>query len=206
LSILRISYLTLFAFFVFIVIAATSGVNFPGDIAVSVWADKTQAPCLDFILPLVTSLGDFPYYIFAGLLLGLAFWLAGKRTEALFIIAAPGIGAVISFFLKLFIDRPRPIDDLLQNSFPSGHTVFTSTLMGMTIYFMPQIIKNKKICVALQITAGLLILLVGLSRLYLQRHWLSDVLAGLTIGILIVIPVIILYKCIRKEKTNARTA
>ncbi len=198
-SIFRIAYSMLLVLLVFIIIAVVSGMNFPGDIAVSIWMTDVQSPFLDAAMPVVSYLGAFPYCIIASLIIGLVFWLLRKRIESLVIIGVPYIGVIISYILKFLIDRPRPLDDGLENSFPSGHTIYTSILIGLVIYFLPQVVKNKTWCLVLRIIAGLVIVLMGFSRLYLQLHWLSDVLSSLVIGILVIFPAIISYKFLLKR-------
>lgn len=196
----RIAYLMLLFLLLFIIIAVVSGMSFPGDVPVNEWINGIQSPFLDSSMPLVSFLGAFPYCIIASLLAGLVFWLFKKKIESLFIIGIPYIGVCISYMLKFIIDRPRPVDDLLENSFPSGHTIYTFILMGSIIYFLPQLVKNSTLCNLLQIAAGLVIVLMGFSRLYLRQHWLSDVFSALIIGILVLVPAIILYKYIMKRE------
>jgi undecaprenyl-diphosphatase len=184
----------------FIIVAVVSGMNFPGDASFNALINGIQSPFLDSSMPLVSYLGAFPYCIFASLLAGLIFWLFKKKIESLFIIVIPYISVCISYVLKFLIYRPRPVDDLLGNSFPSGHTIYTSILMGTIIYFLPQLVKNGLLCKMLQIAAGFVIALMAFSRLYLQQHWLSDVLAGLIIGTLVLVPAIILYKYVMKRE------
>jgi undecaprenyl-diphosphatase len=184
----------------FIIIAVVSGMSFPGDASVSEWINGIHSPFLDSSMPIISYLGAFPYCIIASLLIGLIFWLFKKKIESLFIIAVPYIGVCISYTLKFLIDRPRPLDDFLENSFPSGHTIYTSILMGSVIYFLPQLVKNKICRILLQTAAALVIALVGFSRLYLQQHWLSDVFSSLIIGILVLVPAIILYKYVMKRE------
>jgi undecaprenyl-diphosphatase len=184
---------------VFIIIAVISGMSFPGDAAVNNWMNGIQSGFLDSAMPVVSYLGAFPYCIIASLIIGLIFWFLRKRIEAIVITGVPYIGVVISYVLKFLIDRPRPLEDSLENSFPSGHTIYTSMLMGLIIYFLPQVIKNKTWCLILRIIAGLVITAVGFSRLYLQVHWMSDIVSSLIIGMLVIIPAIILYKYLLKR-------
>jgi membrane-associated phospholipid phosphatase len=200
LSIYRIAYLMLFVLLLFILIAVVSGMSFPGDIPVNLWINGIQSSFLDSTMQLISYPGAFPYCIIFSLLSGLIFWLFKKKIESLFIIVVPYIGVCISYTLKFLIDRPRPLDDLLENSFPSGHTIYTSILMGLIIYFLPLAVKNSTLCKMLQIAAGLLIALMGFSRLYLQQHWLSDIISSLIIGILVLVPAIILYKYVMKRE------
>jgi len=197
LSIYRIAYLMLLVLLVFITIAVVTGMSFPGDTSVSEWINNIQSPFFDALMPVVSYLGAFPYCIIASLLAGLAFWLFKRRIESLFIVIVPYIGVSISYILKFLIERPRPFEDSLQNSFPSGHTIYTSILLGLIIYFIPQVIKNKTWCNAVQIFA---VILMGFSRIYLQYHWLSDVLASLIIATLVIVPAIIIYKYLMKRE------
>ena len=199
-SIYRIAYLMLLVLLVFITIAVVTGMSFPGDTSVSEWINNIQSPFFDALMPVVSYLGAFPYCIIASLLAGLAFWLFKRRIESLFIVIVPYIGVSISYILKFLIERPRPFEDSLQNSFPSGHTIYTSILFGLIIYFIPQVIKNKTWCNAVQIFAVLYIILMGFSRIYLQYHWLSDVLASLIIATLVIVPAIIIYKYLMKRE------
>ncbi len=198
-SIFRIAYFMLLFLLVFIIIAVISGMSFPGDAAVNNWMNGIQSGFLDSAMPVVSYLGAFPYCIIASLIIGLIFWFLRKRIEAIVITGVPYIGVVISYVLKFLIDRPRPLEDSLENSFPSGHTIYTSMLMGLIIYFLPQVIKNKTWCLILRIIAGLVITAVGFSRLYLQVHWMSDIVSSLIIGMLVIIPAIILYKYLLKR-------
>ena len=195
-----IAYLVLLVLLLFIIIAVALGMSFPGDSPVSEWINGIQSPFLDSSMTFISYLGAFPYCIIASLLIGLIFWLFKKKIESLFVVAVPYIGVCISYALKFLIDRPRPVDDFMENSFPSGHTIYTSVFMGLIIYFLPQLVKNRAACIILQIAAGLVIALVGFSRLYLQQHWLSDVLSSLVIGILVFIPAIIIYKYAMKRE------
>ncbi|NLL89947.1 MAG: phosphatase PAP2 family protein [Dehalococcoidales bacterium] len=201
-SIHRTAYLMLLVFLVFIIIAVISGMSFPGDAAFNNWINGIQCGFLDSAMPLVSYLGAFPCCIIASLIIGLICWLLRKRIAALFIAGVPYIGVVISYLLKFLIDRPRPLEDGLANSFPSGHTIYTSILMGSIIYFLPQMVKNKAWCTVLQIIAGLVIAIMIFSRLYLQQHWLSDVLSSLIIGILVIVPAIIVYKYLLKRDSK----
>ncbi len=96
-------------------------------------------------------------------------------------------GQVVKNIMKEIINRPRPenpfglISD--SSSFPSGHSIL-SVFFFMAIYYLftPYInIKWRKLVQSLLIFAIFLILF---SRLFVQMHYLSDVVVGLIIGIL----------------------
>ena len=80
---------------------------------------------------------------------------------------------VIVWGMKEIIGRKRPLDDVVGTpAFPSGHTAYAfagATLLGN---------RYPKLRIPLYIGAGL----VGLTRIYLGRHYLSDVIAGAAVG------------------------
>lgn len=88
---------------------------------------------------------------------------------------------------KLLFMRTRPsLEHLVTEtsySFPSGHSSGSVLLYGTLVLLLPQFIKNRKICLSLQIFLSLGIFLIGISRVYLGVHYPSDVLAGFCFGL-----------------------
>ena len=91
--------------------------------------------------------------------------------------------ACINIILKNIFDRPRPSQYRLIEqsgfSFPSGHSMASMAFYGYFIYLSYKYIKNKKIRYSLCTILTILILLIGISRIYLGVHYASDVIAGL---------------------------
>ncbi len=90
------------------------------------------------------------------------------------------------FIIKIIVDRPRPLGSAIYNeldgSMPSGHAAASIFIYGFIIYlitkFWPKDSRRNWVIYSLL----LLILLIGFSRLYLDVHFLSDVLAGYILG------------------------
>lgn len=84
--------------------------------------------------------------------------------------------------LKQIIQRQRPLFPHLQHakgySFPSGHTMIALSFYGYLLYLTYHLVKRKWLRNTLYILFGSLILLVGLSRIYLGVHFASDVIGG----------------------------
>ena len=105
------------------------------------------------------------------------------------------VNLVLSFvtnrILKFIIRRPRPerIQILAEKgySFPSGHSMVAFAYYGFLIYLVNKNIKNTKIKYPLMIFLSLLILFVGISRVYLGVHYVTDVLGGYVFGFIYLI-------------------
>ncbi|RAU81562.1 phosphatase PAP2 family protein [Pontibacter arcticus] len=121
--------------------------------------------------------------------LATVFFLYKRRFVAIvaFWLVMAGVGLSVQYG-KTYIQRDRPADVAYYQehnySFPSGHATTSMALYGMLAYFLMRRLKKgvqRRLVLA---AAVILILLVGLSRIYLGVHFLSDVLAGYLLGIL----------------------
>ena len=119
------------------------------------------------------------------LVIGVTLFLLKKRKNALLLVVAMTGNTVILGALKMFVYSPRPLNELVletDNSFPSGHTTSTVVLFGSLTFFAWQIWKSTRTKAVSSILVATLALLVGFSRIYLNVHWLTDVLGGYFLG------------------------
>lgn len=125
------------------------------------------------------------FYVLVGVS---AFWFyrKGYWRLALFVIATPLVGGVISTAVKVMVDRPRPeLDEPIAHafgkSFPSGHAMTSTVAYGtLLLAFMPMIPPRwRPRAIAAYVV---LVLLIAASRLGLGVHYLSDVLGGIVLG------------------------
>jgi membrane-associated phospholipid phosphatase len=141
------------------------------------------------IMEFFTFLGTHIFLIPANLAL-IAYFLFIKKHKWYSIkipaIALSSMG--LMFALKNFFNRPRPNIPLLFEakgmSFPSGHALMSVTFYGLLIYIIFKTYRDKDwkwVPISLLI---ILIIIIGLSRIYLRVHYASDVLAGYCIGFL----------------------
>ena len=148
-----------------------------------------QSPILDFIMIFVSSFGDGLFTVITFFAFAFALLLKGYRRASYFSFLI-WIGPLLSWVLKFLIARPRPEGFLLEGyslppdfSFPSGHVVFYTIFFGLVaIYskYLPNLSNSgRKILFAV---SGFLIVLVGISRVYLGVHWPTDVIGGYLLG------------------------
>lgn len=109
-----------------------------------------------------------------------------KWRYAVITFLSAGGGLIISAFVKELIARPRPEFALITEydySFPSGHALMVTVFFTLIIYFFARSIKSilwREISISLSVLA---IILTMFSRVYLEVHWLSDVVAGCSLGL-----------------------
>lgn len=98
-----------------------------------------------------------------------------------------GIVTLLNILLKNILQRPRPTEyriiDESGYSFPSGHSMVSMAFYGFIIYLIYKYIKNEYIKCFLITIISILIVTIGISRIYLGVHYTSDVLAGFLISI-----------------------
>ena len=141
------------------------------------------------IMNFITFFGKHEFLIPANLLL-IAYYLFLKKHKWYSIkIPAIAISSLLLMFgLKRLFARERPVGQLLEEaknfSFPSGHALMSVTFYGLMAYIAWHSIKNKTAKWIIIVLLIGWIILIGLSRLYLRRHYYSDVAAGFAMGFL----------------------
>lgn len=136
----------------------------------------------------ITTLGSNWWVIFVGTVSGLTLRNLGYRSLATFLVLSIGGGILMSFALKYGFQRPRP--DLLvhetkvyTSSFPSGHAMVSALAYSALVYVVSCVCHNKGVTGILTLAATLIVLFVGISRVFLAVHWPTDIIAGWLAGV-----------------------
>ena len=147
-----------------------------------------RTPIVTHFMVIVTQFGGW-LVITAGSLLVITYLLFRKRIDYLisYIVAILG-GNILFLILKNVIRRGRPISETALVwaggwSFPSGHSVMSVIFYGIITYFIVHDLRSWKSSALMMTVVAFVIVLIGLSRIYLQVHYLSDVIAGFAGGL-----------------------
>ena len=157
------------------------------DLRVANWFHAHARPGLTTLMLFITNWHDTIGTLVMTALFGL--WLLARRARYWLLslaVAVPG-GMLLNVLLKYSFQRVRPQFDnpfvtLVTYSFPSGHTVAATLFYGLLAAYLCCLPVRWAGRAAIVVAACLMVALVGLSRIYLGAHYLSDVLAAVAEG------------------------
>ena len=163
------------------------GTGLPFDEPLLRWLETLQTPWLTDVMFALSVIGDVPAtLVLAGAaLLALTAWF---RREVVFFVVSLGGAAAIMLLTKVVLARPRPelfpegaLYPTSTPSFPSGHATGSAALY-LTLYLISRRAVPRWSWLVGLVGASLTTA-IAVSRLYLQVHYPSDVLAGLALGV-----------------------
>ncbi|QFT88478.1 Putative undecaprenyl-diphosphatase YbjG [Bacillus sp. THAF10] len=144
---------------------------------------------LTSLFTIITELGSIWVISTLTIVVALFLWLKKHdRIHALFIVIASAGGGLFVVVLKYFFQRERPTIAMEYDgsgySFPSGHALGSFILYGFIVYLLAKEQKQWKLRLLFIVLLSLLILSIGLSRVYLTVHYPTDILAGYSLGLI----------------------
>lgn len=165
---------------------AGTGVLQPDDTGTALGVAADRVPGVTTAAIVVTEIGNTVGSTVVGLVAGGVLAWRGLRAEGLCVAAVPVVTSVVFTVIKRILDRARPPAELqvlpvANESLPSGHAAMAAAAWtALTLVLWPRLATRGRTLLAL--CALLWTAAVGLSRVYLGVHWLSDVLAGWVLG------------------------
>lgn len=152
---------------------------------------------------LISEIGGIEIMVVLGILAAFTLLFRKRwRESAKIFVAVIGTALLTLIFKKLFM-RVRPDNTLLaiidDPSFPSGHSSIAAAFFVTLGYILVTNSEKSTTRVVIISIFSMLVFLIGLSRLVLNVHWLSDVVAGWALGIFISMISIILVRSIFKK-------
>jgi len=176
-------------FFIELLIAVASGSPITGvDRRIINLVATLRTPGVDAVMLFITFLGNVQTILVLALV-ALIVTLLSRRYEAAVLLVFALLASSLFFSaIKLLVGRPRPLFEnarIVQGgfSFPSGHAVVSATFYGTIAFLLIHALSRESLKVLVGLIAALLVLAIGISRIYLGVHYPSDVVAGWVAGV-----------------------
>ncbi len=158
------------------------------DVELTDWLHRHRSRRVTMVFWVLTYLGSTAAAV--GLSLAAVITLARRRKKywlTTFLVSVFG-GILLNWLLKFAFQRERPqLDDPIFSftgySFPSGHTMTATVLYGALAALLVSHTERWLHRFLIVLAAGLIILLVGFSRIYLGAHYLTDVIGAMAEGL-----------------------
>jgi undecaprenyl-diphosphatase len=159
------------------------------DLGTLFWFGSAHQPWLTAVMEFATFLGNTSTLVVVVLAAALAFALFGQRRAAVLIVLVGLTSYLLSEGVKRFVQRPRPEVAWRGDeppdpwSFPSGHSLCSMAIYPAAALLAARRMRRWSPAAVLVAAAIALAMLVGVSRMYLGYHYLTDVAGGWTAGL-----------------------
>ena len=194
----------LLSLFVILTICVLSGVTEVIDYNIYNILSTNEITFLTAFSNVVTSFASSQAIIIITLIL---IFLLNTNHERIFVIINTLISAGIIILSKNIFLRERPLigSELLSSySFPSGHSLIATTYYGFLIYLLRRSKCKEEYKVIGTTLLSTLIVLICLSRIFLSVHYVTDVIGGVILGLIILLVLIYFFDATIKPKEKEK--
>lgn len=176
------------ALFAVVATAVERGFTEQVDGVVLQWVAARRTPVWDFVMLEITTLGNGLVVTVLVGVVSLFLWLTHHRWSVYILVVGVIGGMILNNVLKTLFGRPRPtiiepVDHVLTLSFPSGHAMTAIIAYGAVAYLVGRLEPTAALRRATWLTAAIVVLAIGISRIYLGVHYPSDVFGGFVAGV-----------------------
>jgi undecaprenyl-diphosphatase len=173
------------------------------DFRVQSFIEGIITPELTQFMVKITNLGGLYFTLIISALIVIYFLYKREWWDILTLVLVVVGGKILQILLKIFFLRPRPTSPIVAAhgySFPSGHALTAMLVYGFLIYITWKSNSKKSFKMLIFLVSLFLILIIGISRIYLNVHWLTDILGGYAAGFSWLVISIIMVKTVRHLK------
>lgn len=149
-----------------------------------------REPILVKVFLWITSLGAWQTALSITLVSAFIWWVWNKRAYTVGFLVSLGGTLLYASVLKVLINRPRPLESIYLEttaSFPSAHAALAIAVYGFLAFAALRHLKNWTVKLNAFFACVVMMVLIGLSRLYLGVHFFSDVWNGYILGLVWVV-------------------
>lgn len=176
------------AVFAAIASAVQHGLTQRFDEAVLQWFAQRRTPLMNTVMLEITTLGTGVVLIVIVLIASVFLWLTKHRWSVYILLLGVFGAKVFNTLLKVSFARERPsiveqIADVHSTSFPSGHAMSSIVAYGSVAYLVTRLEPTKRLRNVTWLLVTLIVIAIGVSRMYLGVHYPSDVIAGFLAGL-----------------------
>ena len=157
------------------------------DKQLALWLHQHATDALTRIAEIITFFGSTRFLTIASVATALLLLWRRYWYRFLTLVLVMGGGGLLNPVLKSVFRRSRPVFENLERvlssySFPSGHTMGSTLFYGLAAVLLVTFLKEWRWRVLAFFFAFAAVLLIGLTRIYLGDHYLSDVMGGIAVG------------------------
>jgi undecaprenyl-diphosphatase len=169
------------------------------------WAAAHRSADSTFFFLTVTTIGGPAGLAVIGTIAGIVLAIKRRWRWLIYLAITCAGGVALSEELKHYFARARPaLAEALRQasgySFPSGHAMGSTIVFGALAYLASRALPRWRWKAAANALACTLVLSVALSRVYLGVHWISDIAAGVSAGLLWVVVTTVAYEVLRRAR------
>jgi undecaprenyl-diphosphatase len=173
------------------------------DASIHDWAVHERSAGATTFFTIMTIIGGPAGLAVLLTIVGIVLAIRRRWSWLIYLAVTAGGGAILNMELKRYFARARPVAaEMLRRangySFPSGHAMGSAVAFGALSYLAFRAIKSWPAKTAVIAFFYTLVAAVALSRVYLGVHWISDVLAGVTVGTVWVTTTTVAYETVRR--------
>lgn len=160
------------------------------DMSIFDFISSFRCDVLTYFFKFITFFASVKYIIFVCILSFIIYYYK-KNKLALSLLITIVLSTIVNLGVKFIVGRDRPLMlywlvEESNYSFPSGHSMTAMVVYGYVAMLLFKSKISRRYKVLLGVFLGFLILLIGVSRIYLGVHYFSDVIGGYLYGLIVI--------------------